>query len=247
STIEWTESTWNPVSGCTKVSPGCAHCYAERMALRLQAMGQPNYARGFELTLHEHMLEAPLHWKKPQMIFVNSMSDLFHENVPEDFVHRVFEIMRRAHWHTFQVLTKRAQRLEELAPEIQWPANVWMGVSVENQDYTFRIDHLRRTPAYKKFLSLEPLLGPLPNLDLGGIDWVIVGGESGPRARPMDGSWVVSIRDRCRAASVPFFFKQWGGPNKKKAGRILEGRTWDQIPTVFPSPMRNGLAQASQR
>ncbi len=230
SAIEWTESTWNPVTGCTKVSPGCANCYAERMARRLQAMGQPNYARGFQLAVHEHVLETPLRWKRPQMIFVNSMSDLFHEDVPFDFVLRVFEVMRQAHWHTFQVLTKRAQRLEELAHSLPWPSNVWMGVSVETREYIGRIDHLRRAPAATKFLSLEPLLGPLPDLDLRGIDWVIVGGESGPRARPMEEAWVISIRDQCRAASVPFFFKQWGGKNKKRAGRQLQGTTWDEMP-----------------
>ncbi len=182
SAIEWTESTWNPLTGCTKISPGCKHCYAERMALRLQAMGQPNYANGFRLTLHEHALPAPLGWKKPQMIFVNSMSDLFHQDVPVEFIQQVFAVMRQAHWHTFQVLTKRSERLLELDGEIDWPDNVWMGVSVERQEYTRRIDHLRRTGARVKFLSLEPLLGPLPALDLAGIDWVILGGESG-RAR----------------------------------------------------------------
>jgi len=230
SSIEWTESTWNPVTGCTKISPGCAHCYAERMALRLQAMGQPNYVNGFKLTVHEHMLELPLRWKKPQMIFVNSMSDLFHEDVPPEFIHKVFDVMRRASWHTFQVLTKRSRRLLELNREIDWPSNVWMGVSVENQDYTFRIGHLRQTDAHVKFLSLEPLLGPLPDLDLRDIDWVIVGGESGPGARPIAEEWVVDIRDQCHAANVPYFFKQWGGVSKKRAGRILQGRTWDEMP-----------------
>jgi len=233
SSIEWTESTWNPITGCTKISPGCKHCYAERMALRLQAMGQPNYANGFKLTMHEHMLELPLRWKKPQMIFVNSMSDLFHEDVPPEFIQKIFAVMRRASWHTFQVLTKRSARLVELNPEIDWPANVWMGVSVENQDYTFRIDHLRQTNARVKFLSLEPLLGPLPHLDLHGIDWVIVGGESGPQARPIQKQWVIDIRDQCLTAGVPFFFKQWGGFNRKRAGRLLEGRTWDGMPALL--------------
>lgn len=228
--IEWTEATWNPVTGCTKVSPGCKHCYAERMAHRLQAMGQPNYRHGFELTLQPQMLEAPLQWRSPQTIFVNSMSDLFHGEVPELFIQRVFDVMRRAHWHRFQVLTKRADRLVELAPSIDWPRNVWMGVSVESSAYVHRIDALRRTPAATKFLSLEPLLGPLPDLDLGGIDWVIVGGESGPRARPMAEAWVEDLRDQCRRARVPFFFKQWGGRNKKRAGRELGGRTWDETP-----------------
>jgi protein gp37 len=200
------------------------------MAKRLQAMGQPNYRNGFKLTLHENALEKPLEWKKPQVIFVNSMSDLFHKDVPVEFVLEVFDVMKRAHWHTFQVLTKRAERLEELSPKIEWPENVWMGVSVENQDYTFRIDHLRRTGAKVKFLSLEPLLGLLRNLNLEGIHWAIVGGESVPGARPLERVWVTKIRDQCLRAGVPFFFKQWGGTNKKKAGRVLEGRTWDEMP-----------------
>jgi protein gp37 len=235
SSIEWTESTWNPMTGCSKVSPGCKHCYAERMALRLQAMGQPNYANGFKLTVHEHMLELPLAWRKPQMIFVNSMSDLFHEDAPLEFIHRVFDTMRRASWHTFQVLTKRSRRLLEMNQEIDWPTNVWMGVSVENQRYTFRIEHLRQTNAHVKFLSLEPLLGPLPGLDLCRIDWVIVGGESGPGARPMAEEWVIDIRDQCLAARVPFFFKQWGGIRKRRTGRVLRGRTWDQVPALVSS------------
>jgi len=231
SKIEWTEATWNPVTGCTKVSPGCRYCYAETMARRLQAMGQPNYVDGFKVRLHEHMLERPLAWKKPRVIFVNSMSDLFHEEVPEDFIRRAFAVMQQARWHQFQVLTKRAKRLSDVAPRLEWPDNIWMGVSVESAPYTPRIDHLRETGAAVKFLSLEPLLGPIPKLDLAGIDWVIVGGESGPRARPMDQDWVEDIRDQCQAAEVPFFFKQWGGRNKKKAGRILAGRTWDQMPS----------------
>jgi protein gp37 len=228
--IEWTESTWNPVTGCNKISPGCKHCYAERMAERLQAMGQANYRNGFELTLQPKMLELPLGWKKPQTIFVNSMSDLFHDDVPVEYIRRVFEVMSRAHWHRFQILTKRADRLADLAPDLQWTPNLWMGVSVESQDYVGRIDRLRGTGALIKFLSLEPLLGPLPDLDLGGIGWVIVGGESGFRARPMDPAWVDDIRKQCRRARVPFFFKQWGGVNKKKAGRLLDGRTWDEMP-----------------
>jgi protein gp37 len=230
SNIEWTESTWNPLTGCTKVSPGCKHCYAERMALRLQAMGQPNYANGFRLTMHKHMLELPLRWKKPQMIFVSSMSDLFHQDVPWEFIQKVFDIMCRASWHTFQVLTKRSGRLLKLDREINWPANVWMGVSVENKDYTFRIDHLRQIGALVKFLSLEPLLGPLPGLDLHGINWVIAGGESGPGARPIVKEWVVDIKDQCLVAHVPFFFKQWGGVRRTRSGRILQGRTWDEMP-----------------
>jgi len=230
SSIEWTEATWNPLTGCTKISPGCKHCYAERMALRLQAMGQPNYANGFNLTLHEDALELPLRWKKPQKIFVNSMSDLFHKDVPDEFILRTFDVMRRAAWHRFQVLTKRSDRLLELSPRLPWADNIWMGVSVEDQDYTFRIDHLRRTDAQIKFLSLEPLLGPLRRLRLTGIDWVIVGGESGPGARPMDPSWVSDIRNQCIKSGVPFFFKQWGGVHKKKTGRELEGRTWNEMP-----------------
>ncbi|MBX3059309.1 MAG: phage Gp37/Gp68 family protein [Anaerolineae bacterium] len=232
SDIEWTEATWNPVTGCNKVSPGCKHCYAERMAMRLQAMGQSNYRNGFEVTLHEHMLERPLHWKSPQTIFVNSMSDLFHEDVPFEFIDKVFNVMRRASWHQFQILTKRSERLLALSSLIQWPDNVWMGVSVETQKYVFRIEHLRQTRARTKFLSLEPLLGPLPDLNLAGIDWVIVGGESGPGARPMKPEWVLNIRDQCLAARVPFFFKQWGGFQKKKAGRILEGKIWNQMPAA---------------
>lgn len=233
SAIEWTESTWNPLTGCTKISPGCKHCYAERMAHRLQSMGQLNYRNGFTLTIHEHALDLPLTWKQPQMIFVNSMSDLFHEDVPIDFIFRVFDVMRKASWHTFQVLTKRSARLAELNEQIDWPKNVWMGVSVENQDYMYRVDHLRYSHALVKFLSLEPLLGPLPKLDLTDIQWVIVGGESGPGARPMDPAWVLNIRDQCQRANVPFFFKQWGGKNKKKAGRELEGRTWDALPALI--------------
>ncbi len=232
SSIEWTESSWNPVTGCTKVSLGCRHCYAEAMARRLQAMGQPNYRRGFEVALHEHMLERPLRLRKPQVIFVNSMSDLFHEDVPMEFIQRVFDVMRRAHWHQFQVLTKRSLRLVDVSDELDWPANVWMGVSVENGNYSDRIDHLRQTGAQVKFLSLEPLLGPVPDLDLEGIDWVIAGGESGPRARAMREEWVTDIRDQCQVADVAFFFKQWGGVRKKRAGRELEGRTWDEMPAL---------------
>lgn len=237
SKIEWTESTWNPITGCNKVSPGCKNCYAERMAKRLQAMGHANYVNGFELTLHEHMLERPLQWKKPQQIFVNSMSDLFHKNVPQEYILRVFDVMRRASWHSFQILTKRSERLLELNDEIDWPDNVWMGVSVETSTYTYRIDHLRATGASIKFLSLEPMLGPLHNLNLSDIDWVIVGGESGPGARPIKEQWVIDIRDQCLAASVPFFFKQWGGVQKKKNGRLLQNRIWDQLPKMkTPQP-----------
>jgi protein gp37 len=230
SSIEWTESTWNPITGCTKISPGCKHCYADRMAKRLQAMGQPKYVNGFQLTLHEQELEKPLAIKKPQIIFVNSMSDLFHKNVPLNFILKIFDTMRQAHWHTFQVLTKRADRLQQLDSKIDWPENVWMGVSVENHDYVHRIDCLRATSAYIKFLSLEPLLGPLSSLDLTGIDWVITGGESGPGARPMAEEWVIDIRDQCIDAGVPFFFKQWGGVNKKRRGRVLKGQVYNEMP-----------------
>jgi protein gp37 len=235
SPIEWTEATWNPLTGCAKISPGCKFCYAERMALRLQAMGQPNYVNGFQLTLHEHAVELPLQWKRRQMIFVNSMSDLFHADVPVVFIQRIFDVMARASWHQFQVLTKRSERLLELAPSLPWPPQVWMGVSVEREDYTYRIDHLRQTPAHIKFLSLEPLIGPLPALNLSGIHWVIVGGESGVGARPIRPSWVIDIRNQCHAAGVPFFFKQWGGVNKKRTGRALEGRTWDEMPLPITS------------
>ncbi len=228
--IEWTESTWNPVTGCAKISPGCKHCYAERMAERLQSMGQANYANGFALTLQPQMLERPLTWKTPQTIFVNSMSDLFHDDVPLAFIRRVFDVMARAHWHRFQVLTKRAERLQAIGHALDWPANVWMGVSVENDRYRHRVDRLRAVPARTRFLSLEPLLGPIHDLNLSGIDWVIVGGESGPGARPMNPAWVTDLRDQCARASVPFFFKQWGGRNKKITGRVLEGRVWDEMP-----------------
>ena len=235
SSIEWTESTWNPLTGCTKISPGCKFCYAERMSARLKAMGQRNYRNGFKLTLHEHMLDTPLRWKKPQVVFVNSMSDLFQDSVPVAFIREVFATMRAAHWHQFQVLTKRSDRLLEVNPKLEWADNIWMGVSVENEEYQFRIDDLRQTGAAIKFLSLEPLLGPLPKLNLSGIDWVIVGGESGPGSRPMHKDWVTSIRDQCSAAGVSFFFKQWGGVNKKKAGRKLDGRRYDGMPCFSPS------------
>jgi protein gp37 len=231
SSIEWTEATWNPLTGCNKVSLGCKNCYAERMSIRLKAMGQPNYSNGFELTLHEKSLEIPLFWKKPMNIFVNSMSDLFHEEVPLDFIQRVFEVMNKAHWHRFQVLTKRSERLRDLSSQLHWASNIWMGVSVENQNYAYRIEHLRETGAFIKFLSIEPMLGPMNDIDLKSIDWVIVGGESGQGARPVNPSWVTGLRDRCQAANVPFFFKQWGGINKKKAGRKLDGRTWNEMPS----------------
>jgi len=230
STIEWTDSSWNPVTGCTKVSPGCKYCYAERMAKRLHAMGQPNYRNGFKLELHENALEQPLKWKKPQNIFVNSMSDLFHEDVPMTFIQKVFGVMHRAHWHRFQILTKRSKRMRELSELLHWTPNIWMGVSVENANYKNRIDDLRNTRAAVKFLSIEPLIAPVGKLRLKNIDWVIVGGESGPKARPIEPEWIREVRDQCVDSHIPFFFKQWGGVNKKKAGRILEGRTWDEMP-----------------
>ncbi|MBN1316884.1 MAG: phage Gp37/Gp68 family protein [Anaerolineales bacterium] len=217
SNIEWTGSTWNPITGCTKISPGCKHCYAERMSIRLKAMGQENYKNGFKLSMHAHVLDRPLRWKKPQTIFVNSMSDLFHHDVPFDFIQRVFDVMNQASWHQFQILTKRSSRLYDFNSRIIWPDNVWMGVSVENSDYVYRIDHLRETDAKIKFLSLEPLIGPFSNLDLTNIDWVIVGGESGPGARKMEEEWVSDIRDQCSISGIPFFFKQWGGTRKKKS------------------------------
>jgi protein gp37 len=230
--IEWTDATWNPVTGCTKVSPGCKHCYAERMAKRLEAMGQSNYRNGFKLTLQPQMLEMPLLWRAPKRIFVNSMSDLFHEEVPKEYICRVFEVMRQADWHQYQVLTKRSERLVELHKSLPWVPHIWMGVSVESAKYVSRVDDLRRTGAQVKFLSLEPLLGPLCGLDLKGIDWVIVGGESGADARPMSFNWVTDLRDQCLRAGVAFFFKQWGGVQKKKTGRKLDGRTWDEMPRL---------------
>lgn len=235
SMIEWTESTWNPITGCTKLSEGCRHCYAERMARRLQAMGQPNYRNGFRLTLHENTLELPLTWRTPQLVFVNSMSDLFHEDVPLDFIGSVFSVMRQAPWHTFQILTKRSARLAAAASLLDWPDNVWMGVTVEDSSCTYRVEDLRQVGSRIRFLSLEPLLGPLPRLDLEGIDWVIVGGESGPGARPLLPEWVTAVRDMCQEQEVRFFFKQWGGTRKKRNGRVLEGRTWEEMPQVTAS------------
>jgi protein gp37 len=233
SRIEWTDATWNPVTGCTKISPGCKNCYAEQLAKRLQAMGQPNYRNGFQVTLHPQVLGRPLGWRKPRRVFVNSMSDLFHVEVPTGFILQVFDVMRRAHWHQFQILTKRSKRLRALDIRIDWQPNIWMGVTVEREDYLYRVDHLRRTKAHVKFLSLEPLLGPLHKLSLSGIDWVIVGGESGPGARPIDPGWVREIRDRCEREGVPLFFKQWGGVRKSRTGRLLDGRTWDEMPRVI--------------
>lgn len=227
--IEWTEATWNPVTGCTKISEGCRHCYAERMAMRLQAMGAENYRDGFLVRCHEKALLIPFSWKRPRMIFVNSMSDLFHKDIPFGFLHRIFEVMNHTPQHTYQILTKRADRLSELAPRLSWTPNIWMGVTVESQGYVGRIDCLRTVGAAVRFISMEPLLGPV-NADIEGIDWVIVGGESGPGARPMRKEWVTEIRDQCIVKGVPFFFKQWGGVQKKKNGRLLENRTWDGMP-----------------
>jgi len=235
--IEWTDATWNPVTGCSKVSPGCKFCYAERLAHRLQAMGQSNYRNGFEVTLQPHMLEHPLRWRQPRRVFVNSMSDLFHADVPATYIQRVFDVMCRASWHQFQVLTKRSERLLELDPVLKWQPQIWMGISVESEDYLFRVDHLKKTGAEIKFLSIEPLLGQLRKLNLQGIDWVIVGGESGPGARPVDPAWVREIRARCTAARVPFFFKQWGGVFKSRTGRVLDGRKWDEMPIQGPPPI----------
>ena len=228
--IEWTESTWNPVTGCTKISLGCRNCYAERLALRLKAMGQPNYRNGFGVTCHPHVLDVPLRWRQPRTIFVNSMSDLFHKDVPFEFIRKVFDVICRASHHRFQVLTKRSRRLLELSGRLPWPQNLWMGVTVETADRISRMDQLRRTDAAIKFVSFEPLLGPIAQIDLDSIDWVIVGGESGPGARPMHPEWATDIRDQCLAKDIPFFFKQWGGTNRKKTGRTLEGRTWDDMP-----------------
>jgi protein gp37 len=230
SKIEWTNATWNPVTGCSKISEGCRNCYAEKLSKRLNKMGLKNYRNGFDLTLQPHMLNKPMEWKKSKKIFVNSMSDLFHKKVPGKYFMEVMEIMSQAKHHIFQILTKRSSRLAELSQYLDWPENVWVGVTVESDKYTYRIDNLRSCGAKVKFLSLEPLLTPLPDLNLEGIDWVIVGGESGFGARPMEKDWVIDIRDQCVKANVPFYFKQWGGANKKKAGRLLEGMTWDEMP-----------------
>lgn len=235
SKIEWTEATWNPVTGCSKISTGCMNCYAERLANRLKAMGNPNYKNGFEVTIHEKSLQFPLKLKTPKMILVNSMSDLFHIEVPIDFIKKVFNVMKLADHHIFQVLTKRSERLKEILSQINCTRNIWIGVSVENDRYADRIDHLRQIDAKVKFISIEPLIGPIHNLNLKGIDWVIVGGESGPNARILEKEWVLEIRDQCIRANVPFFFKQWGGINKKKAGRVLEGKTWSEFPKLDKS------------
>ena len=230
SSIEWTDATWNPVTGCSKISAGCKFCYAERLALRLKAMGQPRYADGFSVTLHHDLLDAPRRWRSPRLVFVNSMSDLFHEKVPLPFIRQVFQTMSECPQHVFQILTKRSERLKESTAALPWPDNVWMGVSVEDSRVLSRIDDLLAVPAAIRFLSCEPLIGPLDALPLHGIDWVIVGGESGPGARPMRPGWALSVLRQCRGRGVPFFFKQWGGARKKAAGRGLNGRTYDELP-----------------
>ncbi|GAB2493341.1 DUF5131 family protein [Algoriphagus taiwanensis] len=231
--IEWTELTWNPVTGCTKISAGCKFCYAEVMTKRLKAMGVEKYQAGFKkVRIHEDALSIPYTWKKSKVVFVNSMSDLFHKDVPVEFIQKVFQVMKDNGQHVFQVLTKRADRLAEISHLLSWSHNIWMGVSVEDDRVLDRIDFLRQTGARVKFLSCEPLIGPLPNLNLNGIDWVIVGGESGHKPRPMDPEWVLDIQEQCQTAKVAFFFKQWGGKNKKKAGRELNGQTYDEMPEV---------------
>lgn len=235
--IEWTETTWNPTTGCTKISEGCKNCYAERMAQRLHAMGSEKYQNVFELTLHPEIIDEPKSWKTPRTVFVNSMSDLFHEQIPFDFIRKVFKTMNDCPQHTFQVLTKRAQNLFGYDQQLAWSKNIWMGVTVESQKQAHRIDALRHTGANVKFLSLEPLLTSLTNLDLSGIDWVIVGGESGPGARPMRERWVLDIKGMCHEQQVPFFFKQWGGKNKKKAGRELAGQVWDEMPLLLTNQL----------
>jgi protein gp37 len=236
SRIEWTEATWNPVTGCDKVSPGCAHCYAETFAERWRGvLGHP-YEQGFDLKLWPERLEIPLRWRRPRTIFVNSMSDLFHEDIPDEFVADVFDVMRRADWHVFQILTKREERLADLGSRLEWPSNVWMGVSIENRRFVHRADALRRLPAVVRFISAEPLLGALEGLDLAGIDWLITGGESGPKHREMRAEWARDLRDRCRNEGVAYFFKQWGGRTSKAGGRELDGRTWDELPTPVARP-----------
>jgi protein gp37 len=229
--IEWTECTWNPVTGCTEISEGCRHCYARRMAVRLQAMGQPRYRNGFTVALHPEILDAPSRWRRPRFVFVNSMGDLFHEDVPDAYISQVFAAIEATPRHTFQVLTKRSRRLASLARTLPWPANLWMGVTVERVDYAHRIGDLATIEARVKFVSFEPLLGPLAGIHLDGVDWAIAGGESGPGARPLDPEWARALRDQCECESVPFFFKQWGGPRRSKRGRVLDGRTWDQYPS----------------
>lgn len=232
SSIEWTEMTWNPTTGCNKVSQGCKHCYAEIMSRRLKAMGVEKYKNGFEITTHEEALDIPYTWKKPRIVFVNSMSDLFHEKVPLEFIQKTFKVMNDCSQHTFQVLTKRSERLKELSGKLNWTDNIWMGTSIEDEKVLYRKDNLVECGANVKFLSLEPLIGPLPNLELSGIDWAIVGGESGPGARALEEEWVIEIRDKCKKTDVHFFFKQWGGVRKKENGRKLKGKTYDEMPEL---------------
>jgi len=236
SSIEWTEATWNPVTGCSHISAGCAHCYAERFALRLQAAGMAKYKNGFKVTIHEKELLTPQGWRKPHDVFLCSMGDLFHDKVPPEFIRRVFDVMRSCRQHRFQVLTKRSQRLRQLAPTLTWPENVWMGVTVEDARNVSRIADLVATPAKVKFLSVEPLLDDVGHLPLDGIDWVIVGGESGPGARPMKKEWVLSIKNQCELAGVAFYFKQWGGTRKHLNGRELDGRIYDAMPVAAELP-----------
>ncbi len=230
SAIEWTEATWNPVTGCDQISPGCAYCYAKTFAQRFEGVPGHPYEQGFALKLWSERLDLPLRWKRPRMIFVNSMSDLFHERVPLEFIQSVFDTMERADHHVFQILTKRHERLAELAPQLCWPPNVWMGVSVENKRWVRRADYLRAVPASVRFISAEPLLGPLVGLDLSKIDWLIAGGESGPKHRPVSEEWIRDLRDRCQSEGVPFFFKQWGGRTPKAGGRLLDEREWSEMP-----------------
>lgn len=236
SAIEWTDATWNPVTGCTKISPGCDHCYAERFAERFRGVEGHPYEVGFDLSLRPERLSQPLKWRTPRMIFVNSMSDLFHKSVPEEFANRVFDTMEQADWHVFQVLTKRSSRMRSFInrryPRSAAPPHIWLGVSVEDERRRSRIDHLRSTQATVRFLSLEPLIGPVGHMNLDNIHWVIVGGESGPHARPMQIQWAREVRDQCVHAAVPFFFKQWGGIRPKSGGRLLDGREWNELPFI---------------
>ena len=233
SRIEWTQSTWNPVTGCSKVGPGCDNCYAERMAKRLQSMGVRRYRNGFKVTLQPDILQIPLKWKKPRRIFVNSMSDLFHEEIPDEYILETFGIMNRADQHVFQVLTKRSKRLLSLSSRIDWTSNIWIGVTVENDSYKRRVDDLRKIQAAIRFVSAEPLIGPIVDLDLSDIHWIIVGGESGPRSRTMNPEWARMIRDKCVLQGVPFFFKQWGGNRRKRNGRTIDGNIWNEYPHSY--------------
>jgi protein gp37 len=232
SKIEWTESTWNPVSGCDKISKGCENCYAERMAIRLQAMGTRGYEDGFKVTLHPHTLEKPLNMKKPQIIFVNSMSDIFHKDIDDEYIIKIFEVMNKAHWHIFQVLTKRPERLKAIAHKLKWSDNIWMGVTVESNDYVNRVNYLKNLDIKVKFLSIEPLIDSVDKLNYNGIDWVIVGGESGYGCREIKKEWILDVKDKCQKENIPFFFKQWGGVNKKTKGRLLDGKIYDEMPKM---------------